>query len=82
MDAWWTCTGSSRGLRPVGAALSRDELQAHVDVDGSPDRDRTCCLLVRSQVLCPHELRGRVREFVVGLDGVEPIDLPDVGGVL
>ena len=25
---------------------------------GSPDRDRTCCLLGRSQVLCPDELRG------------------------
>jgi hypothetical protein len=36
-------------------------------------------LLGRTQVLCPDELRSH---GMVGLEGVEPIDLPDVGGVL
>src|ERR687886_600296 len=29
-----------------------------MDAYGSPDRDRTCCLLGRNQVLCPDELRS------------------------
>src|SRR5437588_3674889 len=33
-----------------------------MDANGSPDRDRTCCLLGRSQVLCPDELRSQERD--------------------
>src|SRR5437764_14040189 len=32
-----------------------------MDAFGSTDRDRTCCLLGRSQALCPDELRSHKR---------------------
>ncbi len=69
-------TSRLRHRRPL---LCPAELWTHDHEDGSPDRDRTCCLLGRNQVLYPDELRGH---GLVGLDGVEPVDLPDVGGVL
>src|ERR1051325_2622759 len=34
-----------------------------MDAYGSPDRDRTCCLLGRNQVLSPDELRSQERDF-------------------